>query len=490
MKTRSNSLVLFSFIAMTIGSCENFLDVQPRYVQDAENYFNQPSDYEMALTAAYDLLQTSYLTQWIGEIASGNAIAGGESVTDTEGLHQIEGMTHNAVNNELRSIFRWNYAGIARVNYMMEFQNKIDFQGKNGILGQARFLRAYYYFELTKYFGDVPLVIDQRLGADQVTKLDRSPRSLVYAQIESDLRFASSTLPWSNPEKGRVDKGAALALLGKVQLYQGKHAEAVISLDSVINFGGYALVADYDTLWFAANENNSETVFDIEYSGLEGGGYGCMVCLEGNAAAGFNGIRQYVGPFYSDGNSYNLPTQDLYDAFDSSDIRRDATILDLDAFIAAQPNASSISYAIGGGGHTGFYNNKYIKRQAELGLPDNDLTSPLNYKVIRYADVLLMAAEANVQEGNDGQALSYLNSVRARVNMPARASGGSALLADIFTERRLELSGEGLHFWDLLRSGQAAQSITNFQVGKHEIFPIPQVEIDLAGGIWSQNSGY
>ena len=490
MKTRSNSLVLFSFIAMTIGSCENFLDVQPRYVQDAENYFNQPSDYEMALTAAYDLLQTSYLTQWIGEIASGNAIAGGESVTDTEGLHQIEGMTHNAVNNELRSIFRWNYSGIARVNYMMEFQDKIDFPGKNGILGQARFLRAYYYFELTKYFGDVPLVIDQRLGADQVTKLDRSPRSLVYAQIESDLRFASSTLPWSNPEKGRVDKGAALALLGKVQLYQGKHAEAVISLDSVINFGGYALVADYDTLWFAANENNSETVFDIEYSGLEGGGYGCMVCLEGNAAAGFNGIRQYVGPFYSDGNSYNLPTQDLYDAFDSSDIRRDATILDLDAFIAAQPNASSISYAIGGGGHTGFYNNKYIKRQAELGLPDNDLTSPLNYKVIRYADVLLMAAEANVQEGNDGQALSYLNSVRARVNMPARASGGSALLADIFTERRLELSGEGLHFWDLLRSGQAAQSITNFQVGKHEIFPIPQVEIDLAGGIWSQNSGY
>ena len=373
---------------------------------------------------------------------------------------------------------------------MVEFQNKIDFQGKNGILGQARFLRAYYYFELTKYFGDVPLVIDQRLGADQVTKLDRSPRSLVYAQIESDLRFASSTLPWSNPEKGRVDKGAALALLGKVQLYQGKHAEAVISLDSVINFGGYALVADYDTLWFAANENNSETVFDIEYSGLEGGGYGCMVCLEGNAAAGFNGIRQYVGPFYSDGNSYNLPTQDLYDAFDSSDIRRDATILDLDAFIAAQPNASSISYAIGGGGHTGFYNNKYIKRQAELGLPDNDLTSPLNYKVIRYADVLLMAAEANVQEGNDGQALSYVNSVRARVNMPARVSGGSALLADIFTERRLELSGEGLHFWDLLRSGQAAQSITNFQVGKHEIFPIPQVEIDLAGGIWSQNSGY
>jgi len=490
MKTRLFPLLVGAATVFSLGSCEKFLDVQPRYVQDAENYFNQPSDYEMALTAAYDLLQTSYLTQWIGEIASDNAIAGGESVTDTEGLHQIEAMTHNAVNNELRSIFRWNYAGIARVNYMMEFKDKIDFVGKDAILGQARFLRAYYYFELTKYFGDVPLVIDERLGSDQVTKLDRSPASEVYAQIEADLRYASATLPWSNPEKGRVDKGAALALLGKVQLYQGKHAQAAVTLDSVINFGGFALVENYADLWLDANENNSETVFDIEYSGLEGGSYGCFVCLEGNAAAGFNGIRQYDGPYYSDGNSYNLPTQDLYDAFDASDLRRDVTVLDLDAFIAAQPNASSISYAIGGGGHTGYYNNKYIKRQAELGLPDNDLTSPLNYKVIRYADVLLMAAEAHAQNGNDATALSYVNQVRDRVSMPALTSGGSTLLADIFHERRLELSGEGLRFWDLVRSGQAAQEISNFQVGKHELFPLPQVEIDLAGGNWPQNAGY
>ncbi|HAG48594.1 MAG TPA: RagB/SusD family nutrient uptake outer membrane protein, partial [Cryomorphaceae bacterium] len=278
-------------------------------------------------------------------------------------------------------------AGIARVNYLMEFKDKIDFVGKEQIIGQARFLRAYYYFELVKYFGEVPLVIDQRLGADQVTKLDRSPTAEVYAQIEADLQYASATLPWSNPEKGRVDKGAALALLGKVHLYQNDFSVAAVILDSVIDFGGYALVEDYDALWLDANENNSETVFDIEYSGLEGGSYGCFVCLEGNAAAGFNGIRQYEGPLYGDGNSYNLPTADLYQAFDISDIRRDITILDLDAFIASQPNPSSISYAQGGGGHTGYYNNKYIKRQGEIGLPDNDLTSPLNYKVIRYADV-------------------------------------------------------------------------------------------------------
>ncbi|NDD36144.1 MAG: RagB/SusD family nutrient uptake outer membrane protein, partial [Flavobacteriia bacterium] len=114
----------------------------------------------------------------------------------------------------------------------------------------------------------------------------------------------------------------------------------------------------------------------------------------------------------------------------------------------------------------------------------------LNYKVIRYADVLLMAAEAHAQNGNDATALSYVNQVRDRVSMPALTSGGSTLLADIFHERRLELSGEGLRFWDLVRSGQAAQEISNFQVGKHELFPLPQVEIDLAGGNWPQNAGY
>jgi starch-binding outer membrane protein, SusD/RagB family len=129
-----------------------------------------------------------------------------------------------------------------------------------------------------------------------------------------------------------------------------------------------------------------------------------LVCSEGNVAVGFNGIRQYNGPLYGDGNSYNLPTQDLYDAFEDNDPRRAATLLDIEAFIASQPNSDDITYAIGGGGHTGYYNNKYIKRLDERGLPDDDLTSPLNYRVIRFADVLLMAAEAFQRTGDDGRA--------------------------------------------------------------------------------------
>jgi hypothetical protein len=287
--------------------------------------------------------------------------------------------------------------------------------------------------------------------------------------------------------KGRASKGAAQALLGKAYLYQNKFSESAQILDEVINSGYYSLISDYKDLFTVANENNLETVFDVQYTGAEGGSYDCLVCLEGNPGPGFHGIRQYNGPVYGDGNSYNLPTQNLYDAFDPNDPRKNATVLDIDAFIASQPNASSITYAIGAGGHTGYYNNKYIKKQGEIGLPDDDLTSPVNYRLIRYADVLLMAAEAHYQSGNTALAQNYFNQIRTRVSMPLF---NLSSVEDIWNERRLELSCEGHRFFDLVRTGQAASKIPGFQNNKNELFPIPQVEIDLSGGNWSQNNGY
>jgi hypothetical protein len=480
-------LALTFVVVAAISGCKKFLKVDPPYTQDAENFFQTQEDYEKALIGAYDLLQGSFLSLWIGEIASDNSIAGGESVNDSQGLHQIDNMSHGGVNSELRSILRWNYAGITRVNYIMENKDNIDFPNKSQLLAEARFLRAYYYFELVKFFGDVPLIVDKRIGIEEALTIPRSPKSEVYAQIEDDLIFASSVLPWTAGVKGKASKGAALSLLGKAYLYQGKYAEAASALDEVRNSGVYALISDYDQLFLAANENNSESVFDIQYTGLEGGGYGCLICLEGNAAPGFHGIRQYNGPVYGDGNSYNLPTQALYNAFSASDPRRDASVLDIEAFIAAQPNPSSITYAIGAGGHTGYYNNKYIKRLGELGLPDNDLTSPVNYRVIRYADVLLMAAEAHFQLGNTSTAQQLVNGIRSRAGVPPVVVSS---INTIYNERRFELSGEGHRFFDLVRTGQAANYITGFVAGKNDFFPIPQVEIDLAGGTWSQNPGY
>lgn len=480
-------IIILSAVSFLHTGCKKFLSVDPPYAQDAENYFQSPEDFERALTGAYDMLQGSFVSFWIGEIASDNAIAGGESVNDSQGLHQIDNMTHGGVNNELRNIMRWNYTGITRVNYIMENKDNIDFPGKEHMLAEAKFLRAYYYFELVKFFGDVPLIIDKRIGIEEARQFPRTPKAEVYAQIEQDLAAAATILSPVAAQKGRATKGAAQALLGKVYLYQNKFTEAAAIFDEIRNSGLYSLISDYSQLFSASNENNSETVFDIQYSGLEGGGYGCLICLEGNAAPGFQGIRQYTGPVYGDGNSYNLPTQELYNAFSPIDPRRGHTILDIDAFIAAQPEPSSITYAIGAGGHTGYYNNKYIKRQGEIGLPDNDLTSPVNYRVIRYADVLLMAAEAHFHLGNNQIAQQLVNQVRVRAGVPGIPVQS---LNDIYKERRFELSGEGHRFFDLVRTGQAAQFIDGFVIGKHELFPIPQVEIDLAGGNWQQNSGY
>ena len=479
--------LLSIFLLVVSAGCDKFLTVDPPYTQDVENFFETKEDYERALTGAYDLLQGSFMSFWIGEIASDNSIAGGESVNDSQGLHQIDDMTHGGVNNELRNVLRWNYAGITRANYLLENKDKIDFQGKEHIIAEARFLRAYYYFELVKFFGDIPLIIDKRIGIEEAMQVPRTPKAEVYAQIEEDFAYAASILNSVASQKGRATKGAALAFLGKAYLYQNKFAQAASTFDEVIAMGMYSLIPDYNLLFSANNENNGETVFDVQYSGLEGGSYGCYICLEGNAAVGFQGIRQYNGPVYGDGNSYNLPTQALYDAFSSLDLRRGATILDIDAFIATQPNPSSISYAIGAGGHTGFYNNKYIKRQGEIGLPDNDLTSPVNYRVIRYADVLLMAAEAHYQSGNTATAQSLVTQIRQRVGIQPIPVNSIDV---IYRERRYELSGEGHRFFDLVRTGKAADFIPGFVVGKHELFPIPQVEIDLVGGNWSQNNGY
>lgn len=495
-----NTIKIFAvFISISLASlgCSKFLDINPPYTQDAENFFLNEEDYLRALTGAYDLLQGMFVSYWVGDIASDNCIAGGESVTDTEGLHQIDNMSHGAVNNELRSVMRFNYCGISRCNFLLEpKENEITFPSKAVILAEAKFLRAFYYFELVKFFGDIPLIVDERLGVQQIQNLDRTPSVEVYSQIEKDLNEAISVLSFKSESshsgiKGRADKGAALGLLGKVYLYQQKWEQARQTFSSIINSGYYSLATDYSTLFLKENENNSETVFDVEYSDQEGGSYGCLICLEGNLTPGYQGIRQYDGEVYGDGNSYNLPTQNLYDFFEYQDPRREATCLDINAFLTSQ-GLPADAIGIGAGGHTGFYNNKYIKSREEMlnGIPDNDLTSGVNYRVIRYADILLMAAEANNQLGLDSTALNYLNQVRTRVGLFEKTSSGTTLYNDILTERRSELSCEGHRFFDLVRTGKAADEIDGFVVGKHELFPIPQDEIDLAGGNWLQNPGY
>ena len=477
------------FAAVLMVACgDDFVEVDP-INENSEDFFNSEEDYQDALVGAYDLLQATYLNVMVGEIASDNTLAGGESATDTPGIQEIDNMTHTPVNQQLRDIWGWMFAGVNRANYILEFQDKIDFSGKDQIIAQARFLRAYYYFELVKWFGDVPLAVDQRLLFGDQFNVDRTPRAEVYAQIEQDLIFAAETLPATQAEEGRITSGAARALLGKAYLYQDKFTEAANALDQVIA-GPYDLVDDYSTIFELEGENNIESVFEVQYTDKEGAGFGCLQCSEGNVAVGFNGIRNYSGPLFDSGFSFNVPVQEAYDAFEPGDSRRDIAILNIEEFAAA--NGATYNE---GHEHTGFYNRKYIARKGDANLGDANLTNPNNYRSIRFADVLLMAAEAHNRKANPNDALArqYLNRVRRRAFGDTDhdiAASGATLTDFIYDERRLELVGEGHRFFDLVRTGRAAQNIPGFTPNKNELFPIPTIEIQLAGNRWEQNQGY
>ena len=493
MRYTYKALLFFGLTATLLLSCsDDFVNVNSQD-ENSENFFNTEEDYQNALIGAYDLLQSSYLNVMLGEIASDNTLAGGESATDVPGIQEIDDMIHTPINDQLRDIWNWMYGGVNRANYILEFKDKIDFPNKSNVLGQATFLRAYYYFELVKFFGDVPLAVDQRLLFGDQNTIDRTPAAQVYAQIELDLIYAAENLPPNQTQTGRVTKGAAQALLGRVYLYQNKFAQAAPVLDDVINSGVYDLVADYSTLFENDNENNIESVFEIQYTDLEGAGFGCLQCSEGNVAIGFNGPRNFNGPLFESGFSFNVPTQEVFDAFDQDDARREFAILDIVAF--AQANAdfnggAGVTFTEGFE-HTGYFNRKYIPRLGDTNIGDQNLTNPNNYRAIRFADVLLMGAEAHNQgDGNDELARQYLNRVRERTTLEDVNASGSALTQAIYNERRLELVGEGHHFFDLVRTGRAAQEIEGFTAGKNEIFPIPLVEIQLAGNRWAQNPGY
>lgn len=494
-----------AFFATSVVSCnDDFVERPVQYSIDSENYFNSKTDYENALIAAYDLLHSTFINVLMGEIASDNTFAGGNGPNDVPGYQSVDDMIHTPVNAQIKQLWDWMFAGVQRANYILEFKDKTNFEGKNQIIAQARFLRAYYHFELVKWFGGIPMKGDKRFAPGDEKSIPRSSVSEVYAAIEADLIYASQNLSPAAAQKGRATSGAALALLGKAYLYQGKYPEAATTLETLIGTGNYRLVSTSDltsqqiadgltpfgSIFEDAGENGPESVFEIQYTDVEGGNYGQLQYVEGNVAVGFAGPFGYEGPVFADGNNFNLPTPKIVNAFEPGDLRKDVTILDMATWIPANPGTSYTKQHE----DTGFFNRKYIprKRRPEAGA-DVKLTSPNNYRAIRYADVLLMAAEANYKNGNENNAQKYLNLVRKRAfgddNHDITATG-TALYDFILTERRMELVGEGHRFFDLVRTGKAASEIPGFVDGKNNLFPIPIEEIQFAAGNWAQNPKY
>ncbi len=492
MKNRLKTIALVLLVGFS--ACDDYVEVEP-IGPDADDYFNNQADYESALLGAYDLLQGSFWNVLTSVVASDDYAAGGDTFTeDQPTLQNINRMQHTPLDeNQLRDIFNLMYAGIQRANYLLEFKNKTNFEGKDEIIAQAYFLRAYYTFELAKFYGNVPLNVEDRNGVNRIVdariviggqfEVNRTEDiAAVYGLIEEDLKEAILSLNPIQDEAFKATKGAAQALLGKVYLYHGtfdptKFADAAAMLNNVI--GQYSLTTgqDYLDLFESDMENSSESVFEIQYSGVQAGSWDCVTCGAGTL------FPQYVGPrspydnvVYGTGFGFCLPSQELYDMFDANDARREVTFYDLRD---AQDSYSQ------GRDDTGLFNKKYMVRKVDPRIGADVINHGNNYRSIRYADVLLMAAEAEAQSGGSN-AQNYLNQVRARAygnNSNDYTSGEGDLLEAIYTERRKELAGEGHRFFDLVRTNKAANAIEGFTANKNEFFPIPLIELQLANAV-------
>ena len=395
--------IIFSLILVTIAwsSCEDFVDVLPEQ-ENSENFFNSEEDYQNALIGAYDLLQSTYLNVMLGEIASDNTLAGGESANDVLGIQQVDDMTHTPVNVTLTELWQAAYEGINRANYLHQYKEKnpagnaVTFAGKDALYGEVNFLRAYYYFHLVKFFGDVPLFTEKRLSLSESATLQRSPKADVYAQIERDLNAAITALPAIQVQKGRITKYAAQALLGKVLLYQKKYDAAAPILESIITSNAFRLVDDFGAMFLESGENGPESVFEIQYTNTSPYyNWGAVTRGQGNYAiqqCGIRGLNGSAAMPYAAGWSTNLPTQDLANAYAAGDQRKSVTVLDIEAYKNANPSFG-ITYQVAPYKNTGLYNQKYLPRKGQTS-GQIELNYLNNFRIIRYADVLLMAAEA------------------------------------------------------------------------------------------------
>jgi hypothetical protein len=492
------------FLITTLASCKKWVDYNPHdeYKITDLDYLKSESDYRTMAVSVYTPIQWLNQAVPVGDIASDNAVSGGENASDVLSLQQIDDYTLTPVNSTLTELWQAAYEGINRANYMTQYKdvNKagetVNFTGKDALYGEIYFLRAYYYFHLVRFFGDVPLFTDKRLGLTESKSLQRSAKADVYKQIETDLNNAIAVLPITNIEKGRVTKYAAQALLGKVLLYENKFDASAAMLENVVN-GPFSLVADFGSIFLQSGENGPESVFEIQYSNTSPYyNWGGVTRGQGNHSVQQCGIRGLNGSAampYAAGWSTNLPTANLANAYTAGDIRKAVTVLDIEAYKNANPSFG-ITYQVAPYKNTGLYNQKYLPRKGETS-GQVELNYLNNFRTIRYAEVLLMAAEANnrATTPNDTKAQLYLNKVRRRafaVNDASKdvVATGTALKQAIWDERRLELAMEGDRFFDLVRTAQAATKITGFVVGKHELFPIPQTEIDISG--LKQNPGY
>lgn len=455
MKNKLYIIIAFPILLGTLNSCEDFLALAPISQANVVDFYQTPADLNIAVIAAYQAQKQTWNTM----LAVRDDNAGFKSLTD-----HVDNFTKDIGYGVYETLWNTSYSAIYRCNIAIEKAPGITMAEtlRNQYLGELRFLRAITYFDLVRYFGGVPLVIETAKSLEQdVVNVFRNTAAEVYDQIVADLVFAEANLPVSYTQDeyvGRATKGAANAFLGKVYLTIGKKTEAQTALRKVLTYG-YELLPNFEDVFGATNGNNKEIVFELQYKST----------TDPNSIIwAFRSINLDLNP----GVGFAPATQDLYDAFEPGDPRRDITLAldDIDIYYCVKykdPGANPISDA----------NN--------------------NIPLMRYSDVLLLLAESL---GETSESYSLINQVRNRVGLGnIDGSTPGTFTEKLLHERRVELAYENHRWHDLLRFGVALQVMNaHFQkekngqitiVGDNLLFPIPNGAL-INNINLEQNPGY
>jgi starch-binding outer membrane protein, SusD/RagB family len=494
MKTK---LIPCLFIIFLMFSCSEFLqeDLQGEY--SSATFYKTKEHAILAINGAYNILSFTNTNNclWVfGDVASDDAIKGGGDGDQSEIVY-IDQFNINASNSKLENIWQHYYEGISRANNVLYYVPDIamDEVLKSRILGEAKFIRAFLYFNLVNIFGEIPLKLHPPLTSDEIY-LPVSQIDAIYSQIEKDLTESVQVLGerYSLADQGRATKGAAMGLLAKAYLYQGKFTEALTAIDSIDHLGIYTLMQVYRNNFEAASQNNAESLFEIQHIRGQDPGLG-------------NPLNQYFAPkgtgIYANGYGFDAPVQNFADEFEVTpggvvDPRLDYSIgRSGKDWVNGEPFNPTWS-------KTGYLSKKHIQPFSEV--PNAPADGFLSYIYLRYADILLMKAEALNELGRTPEALIPLNKVRKRsresylfdTSLVGYGSIPDNLLPDVTSadqqivrtairhERRVELGLEFHRFFDLMRYGkQAAESALTpanplFTFEMNRYFPIPLRESD------------
>ena len=488
-------IVVVTVLAQFLGACsDDYLEVEPKGRSLEENYYRNADEVFNGLVAVYDVVGwvgSGFVTK-IGAVnsASDDHYAGGGSSTDITAFQVFNNYTLDPANGPQGEFWNLGFSGVFRANILLSKipDVNMDENLKTRFTAETKFLRAYFYFDLIRFFKNIPLLTEPVEPSNFYT-VEQNTREEVFAAIEADLQAAIPNLPVNlnlSTEAGRATQGAARALLGKVYLQQEKFTQAAEQFAMVngstpggtSELGGYKLLDNYGDLWVTSNKFNAESIFEVNKTSSSNAVWDCVGCTEGNV------LNIMVNPRNYSANSENAPqivsgwsffpiTQSLVDAFETGDKRYSYSVLNIDSLA----NAGAVSYAPGYM-DTGYFIAKFIGKSEDqsTGGGNMELNFPQNIYEIRLADTYLLEAEALVRGGGDqNRAQALLDAVRERAGL----SSVPANFENIMDERRVELSSEGHRWFDLIRTGLAPQVLGEFGFveGKNEYLPIPLLEL-------------